>query len=163
MATPCESAKQSSVLNCFHQSALRHFERAHMIACDLNIAQSSPVAVQSANDTNERCKQWVLNESGQCPSEVASWDGSVNYDSNEGNGRLDSCSAYAGLLDSCRSGHDIIPIKALPVLESWNSSRSTSMCHVQICAKPELLTSSPGVHVTEAPRSLSISKTQLEI
>jgi hypothetical protein len=161
MARPIEPTKQSSVLDCFHQSALRHFERAHMIACDLDIAQRCPVSAESADDRKQRCEQWVLNESGQCPREVASWDGSVNYDSIEGSGRLDSCSAYAGLLDSCRSGPlEVIPIKTLPVLESWNS---TSMCHAQPCAKPELLTTSSAEHAKEASRSLSSPNTKLEI
>ncbi len=154
----------NNVLNYFHQSALRHFERAHMIAHDLNIPQSRPVDEQSANDPDERCKQWVLSESGQCPSEVASWDGSVNYDSNGACGRLESCCSYAGLLDSCRSGPvGLIPRKTIPNLESWNSSRSPSICHTQACPKPEITTYPSEVYETEVPQTSSSTDTNLEI
>ena len=155
MAARSASEKQNCVLDCFHQSALRHFERAHMIATDLDISQRCPVTEHSAHERDERCKQWVLNESGQCPTEVASWDGSINYDSHEGSGRLDSCSAYAGLLDSCRSALvGIMPIKTVPNLESWTSSRSHSMSHVQACTKPEPSTSLPDINGTEPDTKL---------
>uniref|UniRef100_A0A7S0M115 Uncharacterized protein n=1 Tax=Cryptomonas curvata TaxID=233186 RepID=A0A7S0M115_9CRYP len=164
MAAPNDSAGQSSVLDCFHQSALRHFERAHMIAHDLDMSQSCAVAAQPANDMNERCKQWVLDESGQCPREVASWDGSVNYDSHEGNGPLESCSAYAGLLDSCISPVSgpffMIPTKTV---ESWTSSRSISMCHAQTNVKPELPTDLSAAPCSEAPRPLTSPKAKLEL
>jgi hypothetical protein len=146
--------KQKSVLDSFHQSALRHFERAHMLANDLDVAHRCPVTEQSANYRDQRCKQWVLNESGQCPSEVASWDGSINYDSHEGSGRLDSCSAYAGLFDSYRSAPaGIIPMKTVQSLESWTSSRSPSIFHAQTCAKPEHSTNSPAASGTELHHS----------
>ncbi len=170
MASVSNAVDNVNVLDCFHQSALRHFERAHMIARDLDISQNNqvcPVAEHSAHDRNERCRQWVLHESGQCPNEVASWDGSVNLDSHVGGGRLDSCSAYAGLLDSCRSGpHGIVQIKTVPILESWTSSRSPTMFHVQAFAKPELLINSSdahGAHGQEAPHLSSSPNTRLEI
>ena len=134
-----------------------------MIACDLVISESRSVDVQSAGDPAERCKQWVLNESGQCPSEVASWDGSVNYESQGGCGRLDSCSAYAGLLDSCRSPIGLVPRKPIPNLESWNSSRSPPMCHAQVCAKPELAIYPSDFNEIEVPQASSSTDTKLEI
>ncbi len=157
-------AESSSVLDCLHPSALRHFERAHMIARDLDISLSTTDADQSAHDREKRCKQWVLNESGNCPRDVASWDGSIKYDSHEGSRRSELCSDHSGLLDSYRSGlvpHG--PAKAAQILESWNSSHSPTMCHTQACSKSERQ-SEADMNGKEAPRAVSSSpNTKLEI
>ena len=158
MTAASDPEDKSNVLDCLHPSALRHFERAHMIARDLDISQSTIDKEQSAN----RCRQWVLNESGNCPRDVASWDGSIKYDSHEGSGRLEMYSVHSGALDSYRSGL-VCPAKALAQnLESWNSSRSPTMCHTQAGTKSERPPDS-DVNGIEAPRSSSSPNTKLEI
>jgi hypothetical protein len=151
----CDSSKKSEILVHFHPSALRHFERAHMIAGDLDLLQ--PCLREEQSIRQERCKQWVLNESEHLTNDLASWDCSVKYDS--GSGRLDSGSLYSGALDSCRSCppvHQINVIKASKNLESWTSARSPPLCCAQTCARPSPI-SPPIASETsgiEAPRSL---------
>jgi hypothetical protein len=152
-----------NVLDFLHPSALRHFERAHMIARDLDISLKTTDTDQSAHDRETRCKQWVLNESGNCPRDVASWDGSIKYDSHEGSGRLDLCSANSGVLDSYRIG--LAPqsqMKTVQNLESWTSSHSPTMCHTQAGTKSERPSDS-HVNGTTGPRSSSSPNTKLEI
>ena len=134
MSGTCDSTTKSEILVHFHPSALRHFERAHMIAGDLDLSQSR---LSEDISRQERCKQWVFNESGPSPKGLASWDGSVKYES--GSGRLDSCSVYSSVLDSCRSctaGPQIHAIKAAKNLESWTSARSPPLCCAQTCTRP---------------------------
>ncbi len=135
MSATCDSDQKCDLLVHFHPSALRHFERAHMIAEDLDLSHSFLKEVQSTKQ--ERCKQWVLNELGTFSKDLASWDCSVKYDS--GSGRLDSCSVYSGVLDSCRSCPAGLPVNASKIaqnLESWTSVRSPPVCFAQMCARP---------------------------
>jgi hypothetical protein len=163
MTAASDSGDRSHVLDYFHPSALRHFERAHMIARDLDISLRTADADQSAQDREKRCKQWVMNESGNCPRDVASWDGSIKYDSQEGSGRSDVCSAHSGLLESYRSGLvSQNQTKALQNLESWNSSHSPTMGHTQACTKSER---PPDLDLNgiEAPQSSLSPNSRLEI
>lgn len=149
MTTACES--KSEILVHFHPSALRHFERTHMISGELDLSQTHKDDEHSTRQ--ERCKQWVLNESGCYPRDLASWEGSIRYDSG-GSAKLDSISGYSGILDSCRSNlafyHTIKPAQNL---ESWTSARSPTIFPAS-CAKPqERIHMSHDMNMIEAPKS----------
>jgi hypothetical protein len=152
MSGACDSSKKSEILVHFHPSALRHFERAQMIASDLD--RSLHFLNEEQSTRQERCKQWVLNGIGHFTKDLASWDGSVKYES--GSGRLDSGSLYSGVLDSYRScpgGAQINVIKVPQNLESWTSVRSPPLCCTQTCARPSPIIASE-TNAIEPPQSL---------
>ena len=70
----------------------------------------------------ERCKQWVLDESSCAPRELASWEGSIRYDSGT-SARLES---YPVGFDSVRSMQPLSShaLKTAQNIESWTSARS---------------------------------------
>jgi hypothetical protein len=151
MSGVCDSSKKSEILVRFHPSTLRHFERAHMLAGDLDLSQRCFSEEHSTKQ--ERCKQWVLNESGPFTKGLASWDGSVKYDSETG--RLDSgslCSVALDSFKSCSAGPQIYAKKNSQNLESWTSARSPPLCCAQTCARPSptIAFETNGI---EAPRS----------
>ena len=114
------TCKNDQMLDHFHPSTLRHFERAHMISGEFHITDSTQDE-ESASKL-ERCQQWVMRESGCFPRDLASWDGSIKYDS--GNSMI--LESYAGELMTCQSKHDSCChlIKATQNIESWTSTMS---------------------------------------
>ena len=115
-STKCE------ILGQFHPSTLRHFERAHMISCELD-----PTQVRHDNeDTSrqERCERWVLNEIDHFPRDLASWEGSIKYDSGSST-RVDS---YSGVHYPPPSNHQLAcrAVKSAKNLESWTSTSSSA-------------------------------------
>jgi hypothetical protein len=146
MITACEN--KSDILVHFHPSALRHFERTHMMSGELDLSQAPRDDDHSTRQ--ERCKQWVLNESGYYPRDLASWEGSIRYDSGS-SAKLDSVSGYSGILDSCRS--NIAMYHCTKHLESWTSARSPTIIPSTCAKSTERSHVLHESNVIEAPRS----------
>ena len=148
-----DTSGRSDILGHFHPSAWRHFERAHMMAGELDPAMCKQDDEQSSKQ--ERCKQWVLNECGCLPRDLASWEGSVRYESGA-SARLDSFSGlgYSGMLDSVKSNHPLFfhGLKAPQNLESWTSARSPTFTPAN-AKHQEKTTTLTDVNGIEAPRS----------
>ena len=148
--TTCDTSGKNDILGHFHPSALRHFERAHMMAGELDPAMCRQDDEQSTRQ--ERCKQWVMNECACLPRDLASWEGSIRYES--GSAKFDSCSAYSGVLDSCRSNHQLFlhALKAAQNLESWTSARSPTFASTN-AKQSEKISPLHDLNGIEAPRS----------
>ena len=125
------------LLNRFHHSALRHFERTCSVPSHTTDHSACPIAEcrcpiynelsvdgiqgEMSSAKQQRCKEWVEMSLNTDTSGMASWDGSIKYESTKF-AVLDSL-----LLDSMEYNIQSIALetsKGNNNLESWNSAPS---------------------------------------
>jgi hypothetical protein len=122
-----------------------------MLAADFKVNQDQNNREDESTSREERCKQWVVSNSGIAPKDMSSWDGSTKYDSG-GSLNFEFCSGCSEVLDSLRSCHAGCCGNLARCFESWTSARSPTLQQHSLEIQSVVMSNQLDTNDKEAPR-----------